>query len=222
MSVNSSTQTASSAAEEVNQHQLIKQYYRFQSRIYDATRWAFLFGRLGILRQIPFTSTVEFIVAEIGCGTGFNLARIARKFPQAELVAVDVSADMLSIARKKLAPCPNKQSYIQEPYGAGATFLRSSSPDLIIFSYALTMINPQWKQLIQQAYEDLPVGGKILVADFHNSDFSAFKKHMANHHVRMDSHLLPELKSLFVTRYERVKPAYGGMWHYFMYLGEKA
>ena len=30
----------------------IERYYRLHSRIYDATRWSFLFGRAAILREV--------------------------------------------------------------------------------------------------------------------------------------------------------------------------
>jgi S-adenosylmethionine-diacylgycerolhomoserine-N-methlytransferase len=44
---------------------------------------------------------------------------------------------------------------------------------------------------------------------------------MANHHVRMDEHILPVLKKHFKTNYSAVKSAYGGLWEYFMFIGEK-
>lgn len=208
------------SADEVGQHQRIRQYYQFQSRIYDATRWAFLFGRVGILKQIPYSKDDVFRIAEIGCGTGFNMEYIAQRFPKAELIGVDVSKDMLGIARAKLLHFNNDKIFYHLPYDQNSTFL-NPAPDIILFSYALTMINPQWKDLIRKAYDDLPKGGKIMVADFYDSGFKFFKNHMGNHHVRMDGHLLPELKRLFKTKYEPVKKAYGGLWKYFMYVGEK-
>ncbi|MEM1319477.1 MAG: class I SAM-dependent methyltransferase [Bacteroidota bacterium] len=217
--MNTEQQAAETALE---QQQRIKNYYQFQSRIYDTTRWAFLFGRLGILQHIPFTAQEVFRLAEIGCGTGFNLDHIARAYPQASLIGVDVSADMLDQAREKLLHFPNTKIFYHQAYDLESQILRATPPDIILFSYALTMINPQWKDLLAKAHQDLPKGGKIMVVDFHNSRLRFFKNHMGNHHVRMDAHVLPELKRLFTTRTARVKKAYMGIWEYFIYVGEKA
>lgn len=206
--------------EELQQHQRISNYYQFQSKIYDTTRWAFLFGRLGILKHIPFDKNDAFTIAEIGCGTGFNLKYIATKYPKANLIGVDVSEDMQRITQKKLKPFSNQKRFIQEPYTSDSTFLEEA-PDIILFSYALTMINPQWESLIAKAYEDLKIGGKIMVADFHDSPLAFFKQHMSHHHVRMDAHILPVLQQQFKTVHADVKAAYLGFWQYFMFVGEK-
>ena len=41
-------------------------------------------------------------VLEIGCGTGRNLAILARKFPDAKFFGLDASAAMLETAEKKI------------------------------------------------------------------------------------------------------------------------
>ncbi|MEO1515367.1 MAG: class I SAM-dependent methyltransferase [Bacteroidota bacterium] len=212
---------SSTQHQERQQHERISGYYVFQSKIYDMTRWSFLFGRLGILKHIPFGREDHFRLAEIGCGTGFNLNHLAKNFPKAEFIGADVSKEMMDLTRKKLANYPNKQSLHQQAYEANSTIL-SPAPDIILFSYALTMINPQWKELLHKAYEDLAVGGKIMVVDFHDSSLALFKNHMSNHHVRMDSHILPELENLFSTVYQSVRRAYGGIWKYFLFVGEKS
>ena len=77
-------------------------YYRWHAHFYDATRWAFLFGRSALLRLCAEEHRPRRIL-EIGCGTGKNLAELARVFPQAEIVGLDLSAEMLGKARKKIA-----------------------------------------------------------------------------------------------------------------------
>lgn len=206
---------------EVEQSERISEYYQFQSQIYDWTRWSFLFGRLGILKKIPFQKNEKFRLAEIGCGTGFNLEYLTKEYSKIKIVGVDVSEEMIQIARKKLLHFPQTKVFHHQPYGTNSNFLTATPPDIILFSYALTMINPQWKELIQKAYQDLPKGGKILVVDFHDSRFQFFKNHMGGHHVRMDSHILPELKKQFQTIHSSVHYAYAGLWQYFMFVGEK-
>lgn len=205
-------------AHEQNRH--MESYYQWQSRIYDATRWSFLFGRQGILRAIPYDRDQPWRIAEIGCGTGFNLIRLARRFPQAQLTGMDVSPDMIRLSQKCTRSVANRVTLLQQPYQKGQKTFEQPL-DAIVFSYSLTMINPQWSSLLEQARADLRPGGIIAVADFHDSRFSWFKKHMSNHHVRMDGHLLPKLETLFRVRSAQVKPAYGGVWHYLMFIGER-
>jgi S-adenosylmethionine-diacylgycerolhomoserine-N-methlytransferase len=197
----------------------MQQYYRFQSKIYDLTRWTFLFGRSSILKHIPYNRIDPFTLLEIGCGTGHNLQKIAATFPNAQLIGMDVSDDMISLAGKKLQRFGNRIRLQNRPYE-----LRDESKegkmDIILFSYSLTMINPQWQELLQRAYLDLKPGGLILVVDFHDSQFPWFKKHMSNHHVRMDSHLLPVLNE-FKPGFKKVKKAYGGVWEYVMFVGAR-
>ncbi|MEM1357475.1 MAG: methyltransferase domain-containing protein, partial [Bacteroidota bacterium] len=76
----------------------LSQYYQFQSRIYDLTRWSFLFGRKHLLASLPFRPTEPLQILEVGCGTGHNLLRLAKKYPEAEITGIDLSTDMLAKA----------------------------------------------------------------------------------------------------------------------------
>ncbi len=206
--------------ERQQQAQRISQYYVLQSKIYDLTRWSFLFGRNAIIREIRKHQPKANQILEIGCGTGRNLIRVANAFPEADIKGMDVSLDMLRIAHKRLKMTANQPELVHQPYQFGDDQYVDQI-DVIIFSYSLTMINPQWSELIQQAYRDLAPGGIIAVADFHDTPFHWFKNHMGNHHVRMDGHLLPVLESRFNTEVAKVQKAYGGVWSYLSYIGRK-
>lgn len=202
----------------VDQANRIRGYYRFQSKIYDLTRWSFLFGRSAILQRLPFEKQETFKALEVGCGTGVNLAKLQRLYPNSQLIGMDVSADMLDIARRRL---PEQIDLIAAPYGEGK-YEWQGALDAILFSYSLTMINPQWSELLEAAYRDLKPGGYIAVVDFHYSSKEWFRRHMSNHHVRMEGHLLPVLEQRFATIYRSVKSAYGGVWEYVQFVGKKA
>lgn len=202
------------------QNQTMRSYYRLQSKIYDATRWTFLFGRNKIIELLPFPPNANIHILEIGCGTGHNLALLAKAFPNAKLTGLDVSADMISLSKKNTKPYADRVTLMEKPYMPDETAF-TGKVDAILFSYSLTMINPQWKDLILKAKEDIKPGGAIAVVDFHNSRFEWFKQHMGNNHVRMDGHLLPLLSSEFEPLVEEVKPAYGGVWEYVMFVGRK-
>jgi S-adenosylmethionine-diacylgycerolhomoserine-N-methlytransferase len=201
------------------QNARISAYYTFQSKIYDWTRWSFLFGRRQILQVLPYHREDTFHLLEVGCGTGHNLSLAGKMFPEADLTGLDVSPDMLKIARKRLDQ-RHRVHLLHLPYQK-EYYTWTGKLDVILFSYALTMINPQWEELIIQAQQDLRPGGHLAVVDFHDSRWPFFKNHMAKHHVRMDAHLLPVLQEHFTTVSESISPAYGGLWYYLTWLGRK-
>lgn len=194
----------------------LSQYYRFQSRIYDFTRWSFLFGRNRIIREIPYGQEKQLRILEVGCGTGRNLVALARRFPNAKITGIDLSPDMLRIARKKTAAFGDRINTIEGAFGIDAF---EEAFDLILFSYCLSMVNPGWKTLISDAKLMTRSGGYIAVVDFYNSPLPWFKRHMAGHHVRMEAHLLPEFCRHFKLQKAKVHRAYGGVWRWFHFVG---
>ena len=87
-------------AHESSPHPL-ERYYRLHSRIYDVTRWSFLFGRNTLMKIISDLAQPSRIL-DVGCGTGDNVLRLHQEFPAASLTGLDMSSAMLSVARKKL------------------------------------------------------------------------------------------------------------------------
>lgn len=197
------------------EHKLSK-YYRFQSRIYDLTRWSFLFGRQRLIQSLPIGREERIRVLEVGCGTGRNLTQLARRYPHAEITGIDLSADMLAIARKKITPFGGRVTTV---HGAFGEVPFKENFDLIVFSYCLTMVNPGWDRLLHIAANSLQPGGLIAVVDFHDSALPAFKRHMQGHHVRMDGQLLPVLNDLFPGQETRVRKAYLGLWRWVLFVG---
>ncbi|WP_299624306.1 class I SAM-dependent methyltransferase [uncultured Tenacibaculum sp.] len=202
----------------IKQSQLIQNYYNFQSTIYDATRWSFLFGRKLIIDKIAKVTSPK-VILEIGCGTGYNLKNLSKVFSNSKILGLDVSKDMLNIAKKKVKANTNIQ-LIDGAYG-NTNIINENAPDVILFSYTLTMVNPEFSAMITQAYEDLNPGGYIAVVDFYNSKHTWFRNHMGNHHVRMESHLTPVLEEKFETIDNSVYEAYLETWEYFTYIGKK-
>jgi S-adenosylmethionine-diacylgycerolhomoserine-N-methlytransferase len=198
--------------------QAIERYYRLHARIYDASRWSFLFGRHALVGRIAILARPQRIL-EIGCGTGTNLRALARRFPQAHLTGVDLSADMLAVARRKLAPLGGRVTLREQAY---TTPLREESPfDLVVFSYALSMFNPGWEAALAAARADLHETGLIAVVDFDDSGAGWFRRWMGMNHVRMDGHLLPALDAHFTPLWREVSLAYGGLWRYLTFVGRK-
>ncbi len=196
----------------------IERYYRLHSRIYDATRWSFLFGRTAILDDLALETTPARIL-EVGCGTGKNLAALAERFPQAAITGVDLSGTMLALARRKVERFGNRVRLEHRAYAASAS--EPATFDLVLFSYALSMFNPGYEAAIEAAHGDLAAGGHIAVVDFHDTPLPAFAAWMQVNHVRMEGHLRPKLRSLFTPVTDRLHGAYGGVWQYLLFVGRK-
>ncbi len=195
----------------------LERYYRFHSRIYDATRWSFLFGRSAIIEEAARFAPQPARILEIGCGTGRNLVLLASRFPQAEITGLDLSEAMLDLSRAKTAHLPRPVRLLHRAYDAplGESF------DLVLFSYALTMFNPGYDVAIRAAAADLALGGHLAVVDFHDSPISAFRRWMGVNHVRMEAHLLPLLQTTVTPVHENIRRAYAGVWRYLLFVGKK-
>jgi S-adenosylmethionine-diacylgycerolhomoserine-N-methlytransferase len=196
----------------------LKGYYRFHSKIYDATRWSFLFGRSSLIDAVD-SQTNPARVLEVGCGTGTNLVHLARAFPRAELFGLDISEHMLRRASRKVQSMGKSfqalhHSY-DEPVHSGTGF------DLVLFSYSMSMFNPGWERALDNALEDLRRGGLVAVVDFHTTPFRLFSSWMKANHVRLGGHLLDGLRARFSARRASIRPAFGGVWTYFQFIGER-
>ena len=201
----------------------LQRYYQLHARIYDLTRWSFLFGRTEIINWVEEIIQPQTIL-EVGCGTGTNLLTLAKRFPHAKISGIDLSKDMLSIARKKLQQENHEHiNLIEKRYdtplldqsGERATF------DLVLFSYALTMFNPGWEIAIKTAREQLSENGIIAIVDFHDSRFDSFRRWMRVNHVRIEGHLRPFLDKQLAPIIDQTHSAYAGLWKYLLYIGKK-
>jgi S-adenosylmethionine-diacylgycerolhomoserine-N-methlytransferase len=196
----------------------IERYYQLHSRIYDATRWSFLFGRNGILDDITAAGMPSRIL-EVGCGTGKNLVNLAVRFPEASVTGIDLSETMLAQARGKVTRFGTRVQLVRGAYEAPP----GGQPafDLVLFSYALSMFNPGYDTAISAARRDLVRGGHIAVVDFHDTPLPLFARWMGVNHVRMDGQLQAPLREQFTPVTDRLHRAYFGVWRYLVFVGRK-
>ncbi|MGF6861667.1 S-adenosylmethionine-diacylgycerolhomoserine-N-methyltransferase [Rhodobacteraceae bacterium MBR-64] len=138
--------------------------YRHQRLIYDATRRYYLLGRDHLISDLapPPGATV----LEIACGTGRNLARIARHYPECSLFGLDISQEMLRSARAKLGTGARLEMADACAFD-GATLFGQPQFDRIVLSYSLSMI-PDWQAALSRAVDHLAPGGQLHIVDFGN------------------------------------------------------
>lgn len=195
----------------------IQGYYRLHAGIYDATRWSFLFGRTAIIRRAAAVVGAPARILEVGCGTGRNLIPLARRFPSSAVLGVDLSDSMLALARRKSAPWGTRIRLEARAYDRPV----SGGHDLVLCSYALSMFNPGFEVAIAAAHADLAPGGHFALVDFHATRFPWFARWMGVNHVRMDGQLRPLLRQHFAAVTDELRPAYGGLWDYLLFVGRK-
>ena len=151
-----------SASKPAGHAALMDEVYRGQRHIYDFTRKYYLFGRDTLIEGLA--AQPDMRVLEVACGTGRNLAKIARAWPGVRLFGLDISAEMLKSARAALG------AEAQLGEGDACAFdpqvlLGESQFDRIVLSYSLSMI-PDWEGALDHAASLLANGGELHIVDF--------------------------------------------------------
>lgn len=200
----------------------MNRYYGLQSRFYDLTRWAFLFGRRQIVTDLDL-STGENVM-EIGCGTGVNLKTIRSAVgDEGTIVAVDCAAPMIERARARV----RRQEWrnievVENEYGRAP--VRPGWADAVVFSYSLSMI-PDWEAALDCAREELVPGGRIGVVDFclshKNLRTRSFLRWMDLNHVRLDRPYQREFSNRFEPQLYKIDSGIAGLWAYFRFVGRR-
>lgn len=146
---------------------LMDRMYRHQRHIYDASRKFYLLGRDGMIADLRPPAGGS--VLEIGCGTGRNLVRIARTYPDARCFGLDVSSEMLDTAGRATARA-GLAHRIRLARGDATAFdpaalFGEAEFDRIVISYALSMI-PPWRAVLAESAGHLGPSGALHVVDF--------------------------------------------------------
>ena len=141
--------------------------YRRQRHIYDATRKFYLLGRDELIEALnPGPGAA---VLEIGCGTGRNLIRAARRYPQTRFFGLDVSDEMLATARARVAAAGLAGRIALARADATAfdpqALFGVAGFERVFVSYALSMI-PLWRAAAAEATAHLAPDGELHVVDF--------------------------------------------------------
>ncbi|MDE2284093.1 MAG: trans-aconitate 2-methyltransferase [Hyphomicrobiales bacterium] len=106
-----------------------------------------------LLAQVPLPHPRR--VVDLGCGPGNSTELLIARYPQAEVLGLDSSPDMLRKARERLPRCIFVQADI-------AAWLPPSGTDLLFANAALQWI-PDHPQMMRRLLEALPGGGVLAV-----------------------------------------------------------
>lgn len=141
--------------------------YRYQRYIYDASRKYYLLGRDRLLDELEVP--VGGNLLEVACGTGRNLIKAARRYPDAKFYGFDISQEMLATARISIsrAGFGDRISVAEGDATnfSGEQLFNTPAFDRVVISYALSMI-PTWRGALDQAIKVVAPGGALYIVDF--------------------------------------------------------
>ena len=129
-----------------------RQYLKFED---DRTR-----PSRDLLAQVPFQEAHR--VVDLGCGPGNSTELLFERFPQAEVIGLDSSPDMLRQARGRLPQCEFMQADL-------ATWSPDEPVDLL-FGNAVFQWVPEHTGVLSRLLQALPTGGALAVQMPDNTD----------------------------------------------------
>jgi ubiquinone/menaquinone biosynthesis C-methylase UbiE len=144
----------------------VEEFYNQEAERYDALRWS---GPVGtyvhrryeelVFEAVPILSEAKYL--EIGCGTGRFTAPLAAK--GINLVAVDISDDMLAATRRKLQQSSVGDTTV-ELMKADARALDFPAAEFdVVFSFNVINHIPGYEKVISEAARVLKPGGYFIV-----------------------------------------------------------
>ncbi len=177
----------------------VQRFYRRHARIYDLTRWAFLYGRRRAIELLALRP--DSCVLEIGCGTGLNFRRILACLDpgKGRLAGLDFSEHMLRRATQRVAAAGYKNVALIQADAERLSLVERF--DAVLFAYSLSMIS-DWQAALDRAHEHLKPGGRLVIVDF--GGFESWgplgrlvRRWLQLHHVQTCRAYRPKLNELF-------------------------
>ncbi len=103
-------------------------------------------------------------VVELGCGTGLNFGYVLKHIGKTgQLIGVDLTDAMLQQAELKIES--NGWQNVRLVQSDAATYSIPSNINGVFSSFALTLV-PEYQTIIEQAWQSLDKGGRLVVLDF--------------------------------------------------------
>lgn len=143
----------------------IRKLFDDAAQVYDTQRRYLItcfedfYGTAVALAQ---TDTPEPAILDIGAGTGLLSALLLKKYPQAKITLIDISAQMLEVARQRLKALSDIEFIIDD----FARHQFTSSFDIIASSLAIHHLDDREKEsLYQKVYHIMNKSGCFINAD---------------------------------------------------------
>jgi ubiquinone/menaquinone biosynthesis C-methylase UbiE len=146
-----------------------------------------LFGRASYLHALPGLLDSEWVVGDLGCGTGQVAASLAPFVKQ--VIAVDRSSDMLQAARRRLRDLPNVDVRRGELEALPIQDAELDAATLLLVLHHL----PDPGDALREAARVLRPGGRLLISDMLPHDREAYRQQMGHVWLGFDRETLQRL-----------------------------
>jgi tRNA (cmo5U34)-methyltransferase len=118
------------------------------------------------LESVPFAEEQEIKVLELGAGTGLLSAMIAEIFPRSRVTLVDLSVEMLRVARRRFTREPGRFEFRTMDYARKPLPSRNGGYDLVVSALSIHhLTHGDKKELFGKVRRSLAVGGYFVNAD---------------------------------------------------------
>ena len=140
------------------------------ARDYDRARRQLVPGFDGfygtVLEGVPFEAEQEIRVLDLGAGTGLLSAMVAERFPRSRVTLVDLSVEMLRVARRRLAGEPGRFQFRTMDYARKPLPRTDGGYDLVVSALSIHhLTHGDKKELFEKVHRSLAVGGYFVNAD---------------------------------------------------------
>lgn len=133
-----------------------------------------LFGRASHLQALPGLLDSEWVVGDLGCGTGQVAAALAPFVKQ--VIAVDRSSDMLDAARRRVRDLPNVDVRRGELEALPVVDGALDAATLLLVLHHL----PDPAEALAEAARVLRPGGRLLISDMLPHDRETYRQQMGH------------------------------------------
>jgi tRNA (cmo5U34)-methyltransferase len=133
-----------------------RDYYRTRRRLVPG------FDRFygAALESVPFAEEQEIKVLDLGAGTGLLSAMVAEKFSRWRVTLVDLSVEMLRVARRRFTSEPGRFEFRTMDYARKPLPSRDGGYDLVVSALSIHHLTPGDKQeVFGKVRRSLAAGG---------------------------------------------------------------
>lgn len=119
-----------------------------------------------VLESVPFERGEEIRVLDLGAGTGLLSAMVAERFPRSRITLVDLSVEMLRVARRRFAGEPGRFEFRTMDYARKPLPRVAGGYDLVVSALSVHhLTHGDKKELFQKVHDSLAGGGHFVNAD---------------------------------------------------------
>ncbi len=140
------------------------------ARGYDLARRQLVPGLAGfygaVLESVPFRRNEKIRVLDLGAGTGLLSAMVAERFPRSRVTLVDLSVEMLRVARRRFAGHPGRFEFRTMDYARKPLPRGPRGYDLVVSALSIHhLTDGDKKELFEKVHDSLVDGGHFVNAD---------------------------------------------------------